>query len=126
MYECHQSASSRSGVHKLVLHHREEGLGISLSGGNPPVTVTHVLTGGIAESAGVQVGDIVLDINGLNCRKKVDVSRLVELKVPIQQFPGEKDDSQDFIDVRNQLLVTPLTNKYSYLVMNIVTTHTHT
>lgn len=108
-----------------MLHHREEGLGLSLSGGHPPVTVIHVLTGGIAESAGVSVGDTILDINGLNCRKKVDISRLMELKV-IQRSMGRKDASHDYIDVRieyrkHQLLVTPIANIHT--PMNTATAH---
>lgn len=92
-----------------MLHHREEGLGIYLSGGIPPVTVTYVQQGGIAESAGIRRGDTILDINGLNCRKRVDVSRLMELKVLVQQVSGGRDVSQDHIDVRTEYS-DPITN----------------
>lgn len=82
------SFSSFTGSRKVVLEHKkgsEDGFGVHLSGGLPPVTVTYVKPGGQAEKAGVEVGDVILDVNGLNCRKKVDITQVMELKMLVQQ-----------------------------------------
>lgn len=76
----------------------EDGFGLHLSGGLPPVTVTYVKPGGQAEKAGVAVGDVILDVNGLNCKKKVEITRLMELKMLIQQ-QDLAGDNTEHIDV---------------------------
>lgn len=88
----------------MVLHHKqgsEEGLGLHLSGGFPPITVTYITPGGQAELAGIKVGEVILEVNGLNCRRKVDISRLMELKMLVQQtrLEGEQTKQEHIIDV---------------------------
>ena len=48
---------------------------------HPP---THWYVGGAAESAGVCVGDVVLEVNGEKC-EDCDVAKIVTLKTIIQQ-----------------------------------------
>ena len=81
-----------SGLHKVILEHREDidNLGLHLSGGLPPVTVTHIEPGGQSEKAGIKVGDILLNVNGLNCQEKVGIAQLMHLKLILKQ---------DYIDV---------------------------
>jgi C-terminal processing protease CtpA/Prc len=47
-------------------------------------TRTHWYVGGAAESAGVCVGDVVLEVNGEKC-EDCDVAKIVALKSIIQQ-----------------------------------------
>lgn len=44
-----------------------------------------IVSGGEAELAGVQVGDKVLEVNGQDCSKGMDVTKLMELKMLVQQ-----------------------------------------
>lgn len=86
----------------MVLQHQEDaedGFGLHLSGGLPPVTVTYVKPGSQAEEVGLRLGDVILEVNGLNCRKKVDITRLMELKMLVQQSPAERHSEQEHIDV---------------------------
>ncbi len=48
------------------------------------MTVTYVKPGSQAERERIRVGDVILELNGMNCRKKVDISQLLELKISIQ------------------------------------------
>lgn len=70
----------------------------------PPVTITYVEPRSEADQQGVKVGDIVLDVNGLNCRKKVDMAQLMQLKMLVQQTPAAKITAkQEQIDVSHQI-----------------------
>lgn len=85
----------------MVLQYREDskdGLGLHLSGGLPPVTVKYIKRGGQADLSGIRVGDTILEVNGINCRKKVEISQLMALKILVQQTPRDKAAEQD-IDV---------------------------
>lgn len=93
----------------MILHHHEgdsEGFGLHLSGGLPPITVTYVKPGGEAGEAGVRVGDIILDVNGLNCRKKVEIAKLMELKMMVQQTSRKESVGKEHINVRQSLTKT--------------------
>ena len=69
----------------------------------PPVTVTYVEPRSEADRQGVKAGDVVLDVNGLNCRKKVDMAQLLQLKMLVQQTPAEKMRAkQEQIDVSHK------------------------
>lgn len=84
----------------MILQYREgsrDGLGFLLSGGSPPVMVTRVKPGGQADLAGIGVRDTILEIAGINCRKKLDASQLAALKVLVQRSPpaGGRAAQQD-------------------------------
>lgn len=64
-----------------------DGLGLHLSGGIPPVTVTGLKKGGPAEVAGIGVGDVILEVNVINC--EVETSQLVALKLLHEHTPPE-------------------------------------
>ena len=90
----------------MILQQGEEadGLGLHLSGGVPPVSVVYVSPGGQAEQAGVKIGDIVLEVNGLNCQKKVEIAKLKKMKMIVQELPMENPDEQDvssYMDIAN-------------------------
>jgi C-terminal processing protease CtpA/Prc len=67
-----------------------DGLGFQLSGNVPPVTVVHVKPGGQAKLAGIKVGDVILEVNGINCRKRVEATQLTDLKLLGQTQPKNK------------------------------------
>ncbi len=104
----------------MVLKHKEgseDGFGIHLSGGLPPVTITYVEPRGEADLQGVKVGDVVLDVNGLNCRKKVDITQLMQLKMLVQQTPAKKTTTkQDHLDVsfRKRYSCKSIPQDYNY------------
>lgn len=107
-------------IRKVLLHCRkdsEEGLGLHLSGGLPPVTVTYVKPGGNAEQAGLGVGDTILEVNGLNCKKKVDISQLMALKMLVQQ-PLAADQDIDVSEISN--MIFNCTNSIHLQLINVV------
>lgn len=114
-----------TGLHKVVLQHREDmdSLGLHLSGGLPPVTITYLEPGGQAEKAGVKVGDVLLDVNGLNCRKKVEIAQLMRFKIMIQEPPKENMDKQEQADVSQINNACTHTHKYIEVVLPIFLTH---
>ena len=97
---------------QVTLWRKPGGFGVHLSGGLPPIVVTYVEpgvyiqlcgfgsllsfhslavlplppTGGEGEAAGVCVGDVVLKVNGQDCREGVaGVATVMALKMLIQQ-----------------------------------------
>ncbi len=68
------------------------------------MTVTYVKPGSKAEQAGLGVGDTILEVNGLNCKKKVDISQLMALKMLVQQ-PLAADQDIDVSEIINIYLI---------------------
>ena len=72
---------------KVVLQRSsgEDSFGFHLSGGQPPITITYVKPGSIADKKGIKTGNVLLDLNGINCRKRVEISQLMKMKFMFQQ-----------------------------------------
>jgi len=75
------------GPRKVVLQRSsgEDSFGFHLSGGQPPITITYVKPGSIAERKGIKKGDVLLDLNGINCRTRVEIAQLMKMKFMFQQ-----------------------------------------
>lgn len=112
-----------SGTRKVVLQYRagsKDGLGLLLSGGLAPVTVTRVKPGGQAELAGIGIGDTILEVDGINCRKKLEASQFAALKALVQRSSpaGDRAAERD-LEVSKTATAMGYT-EYSYYNLNLV------
>ena len=80
---------------KVTLRRQADGFGVHLSAGLPPIKVTYVKTGGMAELAGVEVGDAVMEVNGQSCTEGVEISKIMELKMLLQHTAVGSDAIED-------------------------------
>ena len=93
------------GPRKVVLQRSPEhdSFGFHLSGGQPPITITYVKPGSLAGQKGVKAGDVLLDLNGINCRKRVDISQLMKMKSMFQQPHRSSTEEQVSVSAANKL-----------------------